>query len=100
MIRRLPRSTRTATLFPSPTLFRSRRAAVDRRPAAQAAAQPAAGLPRFSFEYFPPGTPAAEERFRDTVQRLGALSPDFVSVTYGAGGTTQERTFKIGRAHV
>src|SRR3546814_4620840 len=79
MIRRLPRSTRTATLFPSPTLFRSRRAAVDRRPAAQAAAQPAAGLPRFSFEYFPPGTPAAEERFRDTVQRLGALSPDFRS---------------------
>jgi methylenetetrahydrofolate reductase (NADPH) len=51
-------------------------------------------LPRFSFEYFPPATPAAEERFRDTVVRLGALAPDFVSVTYGAGGTTQERTFR------
>lgn len=51
-------------------------------------------LPRFSFEYFPPATPAAEERFRDTVVRLGVLAPDFVSVTYGAGGTTQERTFR------
>ena len=51
-------------------------------------------LPRFSFEYFPPATPATEARFRDTVRRLGALAPDFVSVTYGAGGTTQERTFK------
>lgn len=50
--------------------------------------------PRFTFEYFPPGTPAAEARFRDTVQRLGALRPEFVSVTYGAGGTTQQRTFK------
>lgn len=51
-------------------------------------------LPRFSFEYFPPATPAAEERFRDAVTRLAALDPNFVSVTYGAGGTTQERTFK------
>jgi len=51
-------------------------------------------LPRFSFEYFPTTTPAAEARFQDTVRRLGALSPEFVSVTYGAGGTTQERTFR------
>ncbi|MGF1593876.1 MAG: methylenetetrahydrofolate reductase [NAD(P)H] [Kiloniellaceae bacterium] len=51
-------------------------------------------LPRFSFEFFPPATPAAETRFRDSAQRLSALAPDFVSVTYGAGGTTQERTFK------
>ena len=57
-------------------------------------AQKGHALPRFSFEYFPPATPAAEERFRDTVLRLGALAPEFVSVTYGAGGTTQERTFK------
>lgn len=56
--------------------------------------QRAAPVPRFSFEYFPPGTPAAEERFRDSVLRLGVLAPDFVSVTYGAGGTTQERTFR------
>jgi methylenetetrahydrofolate reductase (NADPH) len=66
-----------------------------RHPAARhSAAKGDSRLPRFSFEYFPPATPAAEERFRDTVQRLGALAPDFVSVTYGAGGTTQERTFK------
>ncbi len=53
-----------------------------------------ASLPRLSFEFFPPGTPAAEERFWDAVVGLSALNPEFVSVTYGAGGTTQERTFK------
>lgn len=58
------------------------------------ALQKGRSLPRFSFEYFPPATPAAEERYRDTVRRLGTLAPEFVSVTYGAGGTTQERTFK------
>ncbi|HEY9538838.1 MAG TPA: methylenetetrahydrofolate reductase [NAD(P)H] [Kiloniellaceae bacterium] len=57
-------------------------------------AREAGPMPRFSFEYFPPAAPAAEERFRDTVRRLGALAPEFVSVTYGAGGGTQERTFK------
>lgn len=67
-----------------------RNATALRRPEAAGSAAP----PRFSFEYFPPATPAAETRFRDSVQRLGALAPEFVSVTYGAGGTTQERTFK------
>jgi len=66
-----------------------------RRPATDPRSAKGAGsLPRFSFEYFPPATPAAEERFRDSVKRLGVLAPEFVSVTYGAGGTTQERTFK------
>ncbi|WP_193369155.1 methylenetetrahydrofolate reductase [NAD(P)H] [Pelagibius marinus] len=51
-------------------------------------------LPRFSFEFFPPATPAAEARFHEAATKLAALAPDFVSVTYGAGGTTQERTFK------
>jgi methylenetetrahydrofolate reductase (NADPH) len=51
-------------------------------------------VPRFSFEFFPPATSAAEDRFRESALRLAALAPDFVSVTYGAGGTTQERTFK------
>ncbi len=51
-------------------------------------------LPRFSFEFFPPATPAAEARFREAARRLAALEPEFASVTYGAGGTTQERTFK------
>ncbi|MEO3430348.1 methylenetetrahydrofolate reductase [NAD(P)H] [Pelagibius sp. CAU 1746] len=51
-------------------------------------------MPRFSFEFFPPATPAAEARFHEAAAKLSALAPDFVSVTYGAGGTTQERTFK------
>ena len=50
--------------------------------------------PRFSFEYFPPGSPAAEERFWRALQELAGFAPEFVSVTYGAGGTTQERTFR------
>ncbi|NIA67501.1 methylenetetrahydrofolate reductase [NAD(P)H] [Pelagibius litoralis] len=48
--------------------------------------------PRFSFEYFPPASPLAEERFWRTLRALGSFDPDFVSVTYGAGGTTQDRT--------
>jgi len=67
------------------------------RKSATAAINPpkgASALPRFSFEFFPPATPAAEARLRESAQKLAALQPDFVSVTYGAGGTTQERTFK------
>lgn len=48
--------------------------------------------PRLSFEYFPPATPEAAERLWGTVGQLDKLSPQFVSVTYGAGGTTQART--------
>jgi methylenetetrahydrofolate reductase (NADPH) len=45
-----------------------------------------------SFEFFPPKTEAAEETLMTTVARLAPLGPAFVSVTYGAGGTTQART--------
>jgi methylenetetrahydrofolate reductase (NADPH) len=45
-----------------------------------------------SFEFFPPKTEAMAQRLWDTVQRLEPMSPQFVSVTYGAGGTTRERT--------
>src|SRR3546814_14728119 len=48
-------------------------------------AREAGPMPRFSFEYFPPAAPAAEERFRDTVRRLGPLAQAFVSVTYELG---------------
>ncbi len=48
--------------------------------------------PRISFEFFPPKTPMAAQSLWDSVQRLAPLRPDFVSVTYGAGGTTQART--------
>jgi methylenetetrahydrofolate reductase (NADPH) len=45
-----------------------------------------------SFEFFPPKSDAAEAALWDTVCRLAPLQPAFVSVTYGAGGTTRERT--------
>jgi methylenetetrahydrofolate reductase (NADPH) len=47
---------------------------------------------RFSFEFFPPNTPAGAEKLRATTQQLAQLDPSFFSVTYGAGGSTRERT--------
>lgn len=48
--------------------------------------------PTFSFEFFPPKTDAAERALFDTILELEPLHPSFVSVTYGAGGSTRERT--------
>ena len=47
-----------------------------------------------SFEFFPPKSDAMAERLWATVEKLAPLRPDFVSVTYGAGGSTRERTHK------
>ncbi len=51
-----------------------------------------AGPPRVSFEFFPPRSAEMEARLWEVVQRLAPLAPRFVSVTYGAGGSTRERT--------
>ena len=48
--------------------------------------------PNVSFEFFPPNTPEASEKLWESIQKLAPLNPDFVSVTYGAGGSTRERT--------
>lgn len=50
---------------------------------------------RFSFEFFPPRDAAMEARLWRTVERLAPLQPSFVSVTYGADGSTRERTHEI-----
>ncbi|MGR3520697.1 MAG: methylenetetrahydrofolate reductase [NAD(P)H] [Roseovarius sp.] len=56
--------------------------------------------PRISFEFFPPKTLEASFRLWDTIHTLAPLGPRFVSVTYGAGGTTRELTREaVGALH-
>ena len=54
----------------------------------------AAFPPVFSFEFFPPKTPAGVEKLRATRKQLAQLKPKFFSVTFGAGGSTQDRTLE------
>lgn len=51
--------------------------------------------PSISFEFFPPKDSAGEERLWTTLESLKPIKPDFVSVTYGAGGSTRDRTIRI-----
>ena len=46
----------------------------------------------FSFEFFPPNTPEGQEKLRATTRQLAQLKPKFFSVTFGAGGSTRDRT--------
>ncbi|HNE16660.1 MAG TPA: methylenetetrahydrofolate reductase [NAD(P)H] [Rhodocyclaceae bacterium] len=49
--------------------------------------------PEISIEFFPPQTPEGADKLRVVRQKLAVLKPEFFSVTFGAGGTTQDRTF-------
>ncbi|MGH7860325.1 MAG: methylenetetrahydrofolate reductase, partial [Candidatus Binatia bacterium] len=49
----------------------------------------------FSFEFFPPKTPEAVEGLFRTAERLRSLGPSFISVTYGAGGSTRRNTIDL-----
>ena len=51
-----------------------------------------------SCECFPPNTPAGSEKLKTVVQDLAATSPEFFSVTYGAGGSTREKTLATVQA--
>src|SRR5947207_15833517 len=51
--------------------------------------------PTFSFEFFPPRTPDAAETLYHTIRELEAYMPHFVSVTYGAGGSTRDLTHDL-----
>jgi methylenetetrahydrofolate reductase (NADPH) len=52
------------------------------------------GRPRISFEFFPPKTEALETSLWESIRKLEQLDPSFVSVTYGAGGSTRDRTHR------
>ena len=51
--------------------------------------------PTFSFEFFPPKTPEAAETLYQTIRDLESYMPHFVSVTYGAGGSTRDLTHDL-----
>ena len=53
------------------------------------------GWPVFSFEFFPPRSDEAASQLREAIAALRALRPDYVSVTYGAGGSTRHRTIEL-----
>jgi len=72
-----------ATAHAAPTAVRDGLGAVDR--------------PTVSFELFPPRNPDAAPRLWSTVQQLAAVRPDFVSVTYGASGSTRTTTRRLVR---
>jgi len=55
----------------------------------------AADTPSFSFEFFPPKDDSAAEQLWGAIRQLEKVSPSFVSITYGAGGSTRDRTVRL-----
>jgi methylenetetrahydrofolate reductase (NADPH) len=53
------------------------------------------GQPSFSFEFFPPKSEKSSSELLKTIKDLESLNPSYVSITYGAGGTTRERTHEL-----
>ena len=48
----------------------------------------------YSFEFFPPRTTEGEEKLKTTVKKLSVFNPEFFSVTFGAGGSTKDKTIE------
>lgn len=61
----------------------------------QIGAKKSNGGATFSFEFFPPKDSEGESRLWSAIESLRSIAPDFISVTYGAGGSTRDRTIKI-----
>ena len=56
-----------------------------------------AGKPFYSFEYFPPKTDAGLHNLYARLDRMSALEPAFIDITWGAGGSTKDRTFEFAK---